>query len=353
MSFTAADSRRLPRKVKLLLFAAASAALFFLLRRMLLHLVVQAGLAVLLSCAAKPLCIRLERRFPPSLAALLSLLAFVAVILLFLLLFVPQLISQIGAAVAFVPQLIAVLQQYINRISQEAWFQSILPSPAFSGGFLQKMSQSLLSVIPGIAQFILRSVSVVMRAFLAPALAFYFLRDREIFCFQLSLCIPLRMRKRALTALCEMRREVAGYFRGQLLVSSSTGALTALALLLLRIPSWLPLGLLMGLCDFIPYVGPWLGAIPIVLFSLPLGFTKMLWCIALIAGVQQIESLILSPHFMSGATGLHPAYVLLLLSGGGFIGGLAGMLLALPLFICLRSVLRAVQSAGHTEKEQP
>ena len=44
---------------------------------------------------------------------------------------------------------------------------------------------------------------------------------------------------------------------------------------------------------------------------------------------------------MSGATGLHPAYVLLLLSFGGLIGGLGGMLLTLPLFICLRGALRA------------
>lgn len=353
MSFTATDSRPLPRKVKILLFAAASAVLFFLLRRTFLHLALQACLAILLAWAARPLCRCFERRFPPSIAALLSLLSFVAGLFLFLLLFIPQLVSQISVAVTYVPQLIAVLQQTFNKLSQEAWFQSILPVFSSSSTFFQKASQILLSIVPSIAQYILRFVSILPRAFLAPALAFYFLRDRDAFCFQLSLCIPLRMRKQTLSAFCEMRREVAGYFRGQLLVSTATGALTALALLFLGVPSWLPLGLLMGLCDFIPYVGPWLGAVPIVLFSLPLGLTKTLWCIALVVLIQQIESLVLSPYFMSGATGLHPAYVLLLLSGGGFIGGLPGMLLALPLFICLRSALRALSRAQHTEKEQP
>ena len=97
----------------------------------------------------------------------------------------------------------------------------------------------------------------------------------------------------------------------------------------------------MGLCDLIPYVGPWLGAVPIVLFTLPQGIHAVVWAVIAIVAVQQTESLFLSPHFMSGATGLHPAYVLLLLSFGGLIGGLGGMLLTLPLFICLRGALRA------------
>ena len=66
--------------------------------------------------------------------------------------------------------------------------------------------------------------------------------------------------------------------------------------------------------------------------------------------VQQIESVILSPRLMSGATGLHPAWVLLLLSGGGLAAGLTGMLLALPLFVCLRGAARAIQCAKQEEK---
>jgi len=56
--------------------------------------------------------------------------------------------------------------------------------------------------------------------------------------------------------------------------------------------------------------------------------------------VQQIEGYFLSPHLVGGATGLHPAYILLLLTAGGLIGGLAGMMLALPLFVCIRGAAR-------------
>ena len=343
------SNRSLPRHIKFLLIAAAAAVFFLLLRKTLLQLSFQIGLALLIAGVVKPLCVLFERRFTPGAAAFLSLLCFVLALALFLLLFIPQLISQLSLAINAVPQLIAVLQEIFAQLSASPWFHTLSQFFTPSGDFLQKISQSLLSVIPRAAHGIVRSLSHIMRAFLSPVLAFYFLRDRDFFCFQLSLLIPLRMRKRTLSALREIRREVAGYFRGQLLVSSATGCLTALVLLILGIPSWLPLGILMGVCDFVPYVGPWLGAVPIVLFSLPLGLGTTLWTVAAVALVQQIESIFLSPHFMSGATGLHPAYVLLLLSFGGLIGGLAGMLAALPLFVCLRGAVHALQLC--TEKE--
>ena len=149
-----------------------------------------------------------------------------------------------------------------------------------------------------------------------------------------------------LTALKEMRREIAGYFRGQLLVSGAVGLLTALGLLIVGVPAWLVLGLVMGLCDLIPYVGPYIGALPNLLFSLPQGITTVLWALGTVVAVQQAESVFLSPRLMSGATGLHPAYVLLLLSLGGMIGGVVGLLLSLPLFVCVRGAVRALQCAA-------
>ena len=59
-----------------------------------------------------------------------------------------------------------------------------------------------------------------------------------------------------------------------------------------------------------------------------------------VIAVQQIEGWFLSPHLMAGATGLHPVYVVLLLSAGGLLLGLTGMVIILPLFLCLRGAGR-------------
>lgn len=350
MSFPRSESRQLPRKIRILLCLAAAAAAVLMLWRPLSQLLFQIGLAALLAFAASPLCKRLERRFPPGVAALLSLFSFLAALVLFLTILIPQLISQFSQALSAVPQLIGILQSMLKKVTSTSLFASISQYIAPSGDLLQKAGDMLLSIIPRAVQWLGRIANRMLRAFLAPALAFYFLRDRENFCFQLSLLIPLSMRKRTMLALKEMRREVAGYYRGQLLVGASVALLTALALFVLGTPSWLALGLLMGVCDLIPYVGPWLGAIPIVLFSLPQGIHATLWALLAVLAVQQIESLFLSPHFMSGATGLHPAYVLLLLSGGGLLFGLTGMLFALPAFVCLRGAIRALQCEMQSEQ---
>ena len=98
----------------------------------------------------------------------------------------------------------------------------------------------------------------------------------------------------------------------------------------------------MGLCEFIPYVGPFLGGIPIAVFSLPLGISTMLWALGVTVAIQQIEGFFLSPFFMSGVTGLHPVSVVLLLSAGGLLAGLPGMMAALPAFLCLRGGCRVL-----------
>ena len=335
--------RPLPRKARLILLLTAAGALCFFLRGALSQLLFQVGLAAALAAVACPLCRRLERRFPPSIAALLSLLSLLAVLVLFLTLLIPRLISRFSQALSAVPQLIGMLQSLLQNITSSAAFGSLMQYVAPSGDLLQKAGDLILSIVPRLLQTVGRIANRILRAFLAPALAFYFLRDREIFCFQLSLLIPLHTRRRTLSALREMRREVAGYYRGQLLVVSSVALLTALALLITGVPGALALGLLMGICDLIPYIGPYLGAIPIVLFALPQGVHTVLWAVIAVIAVQQIESLFLSPHFMSGATGLHPAYVLILISLGGLIGGLSGMILSLPLFVCLRGAIRALQ----------
>lgn len=341
MSQSVHPPRPLPRRLRLLLTAAAAAFLLLVLRRAVISLAFQILLAVLLAWAARPVAAFLEKRFPPGLSSLASLLFFLFITALFLYLLLPQLGAQLSLAVDAVPLLIDLAGQLLDRLAASSLAQRLRLSFHSSEELLSRLGSGALRLIPAIVQKAAGMGSVFMRAFLSPALAFYLLRDRQYFCFQLSLLIPLRHRKRTLSAFKEMRREIAGYFRGQLLISTAVALLTALSLLIIGVPAYLLLGICMGIFDLIPYLGPYLGAIPIVLFSLPLGLDKTLWAIVCVILVQQAESLFLSPYFMSGATGIHPAYVLLLLSAGGMIAGLPGMLFSLPLFVCLRGALRA------------
>lgn len=303
----------------------------------------QIALAGLLTAAALPLEKAMEKRLPRGLAAAAAVGALVLAAAGAVLVIVPRLIEQISLVIAQAPRLLAWAQALWEKISQLEWVQTLQLDADAPAQWLAQAGAWAAERLPGVLAGVGGAADALSRAFLAPFLSYYFLRDREAFTYRLSLWIPLRQRRRALTALREMRREAGGYVRGQLLVAAAVAALTALGLLLVGLPAWLALGLLMGACELIPYVGPLIGGVPIVLFALPMGLPATLWALGVTIAVQQLEGYFLSPRLMAGATGLHPVYVMLLLSAGGLLGGLAGMILALPAFVCLRGAFRVLR----------
>lgn len=306
-------------------------------------------LALLLAALSVPLAKRIEKRRGRAFSAAAAVSAVVAGSLGLVGLLTPPLISQISLLIVQAPQLLDDLQRIVRGLTEREWARALGLSENALRQALANAAQWAGSSLPGLVQGIGAGIDAMSRAFLSPVLAYYFVRDREAFCYQLSLWIPLPYRKRALTALSEMRREAGGYVRGQLLIAGLVAALTTVGLLLVGVPAWLALGILMGVCEFIPYLGPLIGGIPIALASLSLGWGKMLWALGVTVLVQQIEGSVLSPRLMADATGLHPVYVLILLSIGGTLGGLFGMVAAVPAFVCVRGAARVLYAAKKEE----
>lgn len=323
----------------------ALALLLALTWRPLSRLAWQLLLALILSAAALPLCRRMEKHMKRGIAALAAIGLIAAALLMLIGLLVPPILDQARLIIAQAPRFLQEVQALWDRLREEEWLSALLGGKNAPGQWLDRAAEWIAGSLPGLVNLAGAGLDAVSRAFLSPLLAFYFLRDREIFCYQLSLWIPLRHRKRVLAALQGMARETGGYLRGQMLVSLAVGALTALGLFFVGVPAYLVLGILMGLCEWIPYVGPLIGGVPIAVFSLPLGLTSTLWALGVTAAVQQIEGFFLSPFLMAGATGLHPVYVVLLLSAGGLLLGLPGMALALPAFLCVRGGVRVFRTA--------
>ncbi|HYF95926.1 MAG TPA: AI-2E family transporter [Symbiobacteriaceae bacterium] len=175
-----------------------------------------------------------------------------------------------------------------------------------------------------------RAAGFVASLILAPFLSFYMLKDIERFKERFVLSLPRRYRHEILRLLRALDGVLAGFVRGQILLSLAVGSLAVLATALLGLRYSLLLGIWAGLTEFIPYVGPVLGAIPAVLTGFAvsplLGFEVLL----AFAIIQQLENAVLSPRIMGESVGLHPLAVMFAVLAGGYLLGGWGFIVGLP-----------------------
>jgi predicted PurR-regulated permease PerM len=139
---------------------------------------------------------------------------------------------------------------------------------------------------------------------------------------------------------------VAGYVKGQVLVSLIIGVSAGVGLWLIGTLGWaqgqddyaLLFGSWVAVAELIPYLGPWLGAIPPIIYALIVDPFSAIWVALLFLGIHQIEGHIVVPKVMGTALRLHPLLVIFGLLAGGQIYGLPGVFLALPTLAALRAV---------------
>jgi predicted PurR-regulated permease PerM len=156
--------------------------------------------------------------------------------------------------------------------------------------------------------------------------------------FVLSLFRPgSRELARALTS--ETSRAFAGYVRGVAINMVAIGTLATLACWALRLPGPALLGVFAGLCELIPLLGPFLGAVPAVLLGFTVSPIYPLIVAVVFLGLQQLESNVLTPLVMKRQTGLRPFSVLLALILGAGLAGIWGALVAVPIGSALQIVV--------------
>lgn len=152
--------------------------------------------------------------------------------------------------------------------------------------------------------------------------------------------VPKDRRERAGEMLDASGDALWRWLMGQLLAMTGVAVLTGLGLWVLGIPYALILGLAAGVLDFIPYIGPILGAVPAVLVALTQSPADAAYVVLLFVVIQQIEGNVLMPLIQKRATNLPPALTILAVVGFGVLFGLLGVLFATPLLVVLIVVVR-------------
>ena len=133
-------------------------------------------------------------------------------------------------------------------------------------------------------------------------------------------------------------KKIGGYVSGNLATSAVCGVLTIVALLVIRVPYAVPLGMWAGVADLIPQVGSYLGAIPAVLVALIKGPAYGIAAVLYFIAYQQFENYLLAPRIYQNSIDLSPAAVIVSTLIGGSLAGFAGALLALPVAATIKVV---------------
>lgn len=166
--------------------------------------------------------------------------------------------------------------------------------------------------------------------------AFYLLLSRSKQDEQLEVFFGKERGKKIAKIMDTLEIKLGGWARGQLILMFLVGFITYIGLRLLEIPYALPLAILAGLLEIVPYVGPIIAAIPAVIIGFSISPLIGIAVTALTFLIQQLENYLIVPKIMEKSVGVSPIIILLALTIGFKIAGAVGALISVPVFITLQ-----------------
>lgn len=264
-------------------------------------------------------------------------------IILCLQLLIPRLVNDITKMLQHLPTIFQQLETESNRLirSLDSWPLPFNPRMLIND--LGNRGESILrQTLTQMGQNMIRLFSQSALILLVPLLAYYISRDYPKIRSSIYRSLDRNLGSVWTRTFLRIDAVFRLYIRGQLLDTLAMGALFGVGLTILGFDAAFLLGMLAGVFNLIPYFGPVLGAIPIIILALFKSPWQVLYCILLFFIVNQIEVLFLTPRIIGGNLGLHPVTIIFMILVGGKLGGLLGMLLAVPVGAILLILIRSI-----------
>jgi len=291
---------------------------------MIRDIIVLTFLAIVVSASLSPIVTWLQRRkVPRASAVVLVYLSLLAVIGLLIALIVPPFISQIGEFVDNLPN-------YVDKVSQMLWyfdthyfsFDRAAFAKNIEGGFTDSFS-GIFSTTLGLFS---RFISFIVFFFLSLYMS---LEENGVEKFLVSVT-PSQYKDYVRTIATRTQRKISHWLLGQFVLMLTVFAMYFIGLSVLGVPYALLLAILGGAFEIIPYVGPIIAAIPAILMAILVSPILGLSTLIFYTVAHQVESHAITPQVMKRAVGVNPVAIILSILIGAKLGGLLGIILAVP-----------------------
>ncbi|MFD0897804.1 AI-2E family transporter [Loigolactobacillus binensis] len=258
---------------------------------------------------------------------------------------------------AVIPNLISQITQLLGNLPSvakdtERLAKSLMKNPVLQRADVQKaiadMNLSFSDVMQSLLKYFTSSIgsvvgtvtSVAVTAITIPVMLFYMLKDGQRLIPNVQRLLPQRYRAEATDLLVKMGNTISSYIAGQLIECLFVGTFTFLGYILIGMPYAFLLGFIAGLCNIMPYVGPYIGIAPALIIAITVSPMMVALVVVVVVVVQQIDGNFVYPNVIGRTLSIHPLTIIILLLVAGNIAGLLGMILAIPFYAIVKTVVQ-------------
>jgi predicted PurR-regulated permease PerM len=333
-------------------------ACFWYFRDIVVYILVSGVLSIIGRPLVDLLCrIRFKKwGFPRSLSALITLIIIWGAIILFFVVFIPLVTKQINYFSTIDSQKIVqfaevpikkfenMFKAFNSNITNEISIKDYITekvSGVLNINMIQKFLGSLISILG----------NIVIAIFSITFITFFFLKDQHLFFESILIWVPDRYVENVTRALYSIKKLLTRYFIGIVIQSTCVMVLVDVGMYIVGIDfqQALVMGLILGILNVIPYVGPWLGLFIAIIMGVAShmhqDFTTVVlpliyYMIIVEAITHLIDNVVFQPTIFSNSVKAHPLEIFVVVLASGFAAGIPGMILGIPAYTVLRVFAR-------------
>ncbi|MBW3560058.1 MAG: AI-2E family transporter [Proteobacteria bacterium] len=312
----------LVRRLLIAVGVAGLAYLTFRIAGILLLVFAAILLAVIFNALAELL--RAYARIPGGWALLAAVMLLAASIAGVGYVFGTQIGGQFNAVVEALPQAVDNLGRRLGTENASDRLQEMFADNLTAANVLPRAAGAGILVIGAVANIVLITIAAI-----------YLATEPTLYRRGVTKLFHQNHQERVAETLETVGNALRLWFIGQLVIMVLVGALSGLAYWWVGLPAPIALGLIAGVTNFIPFLGPILGALPAVVFAFNIDTATVLWTLGLAVAIQQLESDVLTPLVQKQTVSLPPALALFTIVIFGVLFGFLGVLLAVPLTVTI------------------
>ena len=276
-----------------------------------------------------------------GIASLLIVLLLIVIVVGGIAMLIPPVVKEISTLVRNMPQTVTGIQHLINDTIEHSFLRNVDLNAYYRqfdhqlAGYAQKVLQGLSTRVGDIIGM-LTNVTVV--TITVPVMLFYMLKDGSKLIPSIQKWLSPHHAKEVNDLLGKMNSTLSSYISGQMIECLFVGVFTSIGYVIIGQPLAIVLGIVAGLTNIIPYIGPYIGIAPALFVSLTMAPNKIIWVIVVVIVVQQVDGNIVYPNIIGKTLQIHPLTIIMLLLAAGHIAGIGGMILCIPFYAVIKTV---------------